>query len=294
MEPPFLAGFESVSTPNLLASADRAANTAAERSDIVIRAVEDMDDLRAVSWLLAAVWGRTPEGVPVHSEVMRSLAHAGGCTTAAFARDGALIGGAVLSPGARPGSTYSLIAAAAPGSTDRGIGYALKLAQRAWALERGMTVMTWTFDPLVGRNARFNLAKLGAYADEYDVSFYGQMADDLNGEDEADRLAATWMLDSPRAVAAADGSAVDPSGPAADAEVLGHGPDHEPMSLRDGTGVWIRVPRDIVELRAQHPSQAREWRFAARDAFQSAFADDLIATHVTRAGYYLLTPGGNP
>ena len=39
-----------------------------------------------------------------------------------------------LSPDA---GTYSLIAAAAPGGSDRGIGFALKLRQRAWALARG-------------------------------------------------------------------------------------------------------------------------------------------------------------
>lgn len=253
-----------------------------------------MDDLRALSQLLAAVWGRTSEGVPVHSEVMRSLVHAGGCTTAAFNHAGELVGGAVLSPGADPGSTYSLIAAAAPGSADRGIGYAVKLAQRAWALDRGLRAMVWTFDPLVGRNGRFNLAKLGAWAGEYDVSFYGRMSDDLNGDDDADRLVATWVLDSAQAVAAADGNAADPPGPAQDAETLGDGPDGAPMVLHDATGHWIRVPRDIVILRAEQPGRARAWRFATRDAFLSAFADGLVATHVTRQGHYLLTPGGAP
>ena len=276
---------------DVLASAVRSATVAATRAGIVVREVEDMADLRAVSRLLAAVWGRTPEGVPVHSEVMRSLVHAGGCTTAAFDLTGELVGGAVLSPGGTPGSTYSLIAAAAPGNADRGIGYAVKLAQRAWALQRGLNAMTWTFDPLVGRNARFNLAKLGAFAAEYDVSFYGQMDDDLNGTDEADRLAATWVLDSPRAIAAAGKTAADPTGPAGDAETLSTGPDGQPMATRDTAGLWIRVPPDVVALRTSNPDHARAWRLATREAFVSAFADGLAATHVSRQGYYLLTPG---
>lgn len=64
------------------------------------------------------------------------------------------------------------------------------------------------------------------------------------------------------------------------------------MVLRDGTGLWIRVPRDVVVLRAEQPDQACAWRFAVRDAFLPAFADGLVATHVTRQGHYLLTPGG--
>lgn len=182
-------------SPDLVASAHECAAASARHAGVVVRSVDDMVDLQAVSQLLAAVWGRTPEGVPVHSEVMRSIVHAGGCTTAAYDYLGELVGGAVLSPGAQPGSTYSLIAAAAPGSADRGIGYAVKLAQRACALDSGLNTMVWTFDPLVGRNGRFNLAKLGAHAREYDVSFYGQMSDDLNGGDDADRLVATWVLD---------------------------------------------------------------------------------------------------
>ncbi|MEO8850920.1 MAG: hypothetical protein ABI360_04225 [Allobranchiibius sp.] len=124
------------------------------------------------------------------------------------------------------------------------------------------------------------------------MNFYGQMDDDLNGLDEADRLAATWVLDSPQTVAAAEGTAADPTGPATDAEILTAGPDQESMVLRDGAGLWIAVPRDIVELRVREPDQARAWRLATREAFLSAFGDGLVATHVTRQGYYLLTPGG--
>lgn len=279
---------------DVVESAQRSAAAAAHRAGIIVRAVHEMDDLRAVSRLLASVWGPTPEGVPVHSEVMRSLEHAGGCTTAAFDADGVLVGGAVLSPSAGPGATYSLIAAAAPGRTGHGIGYAVKLAQRAWALERGRPVMVWTFDPLVGRNARFNLAKLGAHAADYEVSFYGRMHDSLNGDDDADRLAVTWVMDSARAVSAAEGTATEPPGPADDAEQVSDGPDGAPMVRRDAAGSWIRVPRDIVALRREQPDLARQWRQAAREAFVASFADGLVATHVTRQGHYLLTPGGAP
>lgn len=74
------------------------------------------------------------------------------------AYDGTRLAGAAVAVFGQPGrqDTYSLVAAA-----DRGLGYAVKQAQRGWAMERGARTMRWTFDPLVGRNARFNLVKLG-------------------------------------------------------------------------------------------------------------------------------------
>lgn len=282
--------------PAEVGAAERAAAAAADRAQVVVRPVEQIDQLAQVSELLESVWGRNTEGVPINREVMRSLAHAGGCTTAAFDRDGALVGAAVLSPDSDPTAMYSLIAAAAPGSADRGIGYAVKLDQRAWALARGRNLIQWTFDPLVGRNARFNLAKLGAEAAEYEVSFYGQMSDDLNGDgdDNADRLVARWVLNSRRATDAASGTVPELTGPAEEAEVVSAGPDGKPMVQRDETGHWIRVPTDIVALRRENPDEAKQWRFATREAFQTAFANGLIATHMTRQNYYQLTSGDRP
>jgi predicted GNAT superfamily acetyltransferase len=277
-----------VSGFNAAAQARRVAAAAARRAAVTVATVDDMPAMREVSALLESVWGRTEEGVPLNSELLRSLAHAGGAVTAARDGSGRLVGAAVLSVAAPPGSTYSLIAAAAEGSQDRGVGYALKLDQRSWALERGYRTMAWTFDPLVSRNARFNLVKLGAVADEYQPSFYGRMSDRINGADDSDRLVARWQLDSRRAVAATEGTADQPA-PSEDAEALGAGPDGEPMLRRDGRGLWCRVPLDILDVRRRDPEQAVRWRSAVRNAITSAFADACTATSMTRDGWYLLS-----
>jgi predicted GNAT superfamily acetyltransferase len=250
---------------------------------------DSVEELRAASALLEAIWGRTEEGVPVHSEVMKSLVHAGGCVTVARDDDGALIGAAVLSPAAPAGEAYSLIAGVAPGTSDRGIGRALKLRQRQWALDHGFTCMTWTFDPLVARNARFNLARLGAVAREYELAFYGRMSDGINGDDDSDRLVARWSLAGGRAAAAVAGTAPDPAGPGDAGETLRDAPDGGPLLRGDAAGLWCRVPADIVELRRSDPAQASRWRLAVRDVFRAAFADGYTATHCTRAGWYLLS-----
>lgn len=274
---------------NVAAQADRVAESAARRAAVSLTEVNDVPGLRAVSALLEAVWGRTDEGVPINTDVLRSLVHAGGCVTAAHDVDGDLVSAAVLSVAAPAGTTYSLIAAVAPGTNDRGIGRAVKLRQRAWALERDYRTMLWTFDPLVGRNARFNLAKLGAEAAEYEVAFYGRMSDAINGDDDSDRLVARWRLDARRTVAATEGTNADLSGPAADAPVLAEGPDGAPMVRRDQHGLWCRVPSDIVTLRRHLPAEAAQWRLAVRAVLADALAAGSAATHMTRDGWYLLT-----
>jgi predicted GNAT superfamily acetyltransferase len=268
--------------------AARVSEAAAARAGVVMAEVEEMTVMHAVSALFEQVWGRNDEGVPLSSEVLRALAHAGGAVTVARSADGTLAGAAalVLSPDA---GTYSLIAAAAPGGSDRGIGYALKLRQRAWALSRGLTSMTWTFDPLVGRNARFNLTKLGARASEYVPGFYGEMHDEINQGDDSDRLVATWRLAGASAVAATEGTAIQPEDPLP-ASVLATGPDGEPAYVTDATGVvWIRVPGDIVAVRRGDAAAAAAWRACTREAFTDALAKGAVASGMTRTGWYQLS-----
>jgi predicted GNAT superfamily acetyltransferase len=140
--------------------------------------------------------------------------------------------------------------------------------------------MRWTFDPLVGRNARFNLVKLGAVGTDYLVDFYGPMADGVNAGDESDRLTVTWDLTAP----------VRPYEPGdrEGAPVTRRAPDGGPLAHRDGDRVWCRVPDDIVALRAADPALALRWRHAVREVFTEAFAGGLTATGMSRDGWYTL------
>lgn len=257
---------------------------------VTCRELHTVDELRAAAALLADVWGRSAEGVPMPSEVLISLVHAGGMVSGAFgaAADTDLAGAAVLGRSV-PGGCYGYIAAARPGAADRGIGFALKQHQRAWALRHGLDTMTWTFDPLVARNARFNLTKLGAVVDDYITGFYGVMSDDINGADRADRLVPTWWLDSDRAIAAAAGRPVEPPPPPVDARTLADGPDHEPAYQEAGRHRWLRIPPDIVALRKADPALATGWREATAEWLTAAFADGWRADGLTRDGRYHLT-----
>ncbi|MEV5848153.1 chorismate synthase [Streptomyces sp. NPDC051985] len=242
-----------------------------------IRTVHDVAGLAAVTDYFSDVWQTPRTAPPYPAEVLHSLVHAGGAVHAAY--DGTRLAGAAVAVFGPDRDTYSLVAAA-----DQGLGYAVKRAQRAWALERGARTMRWTFDPLVGRNARFNLAKLGATGTEYLVDFYGPMADGVNDGDESDRLTVTWDL-------TADTPAVpSTSYDRHDAPVSHHGPDGEVLARRDlgDRAVWCRVPEDVVRLRAADPALALRWRYAVREVFTAAFAEGFRAVGMSRDGWYTL------
>lgn len=257
-----------------------------------LAALDDINALREVSALFARVWGRTEEGVPFPSEALRSLVHADGLVSAAYAQTGRLVGAAVLGRAA-PGAAYGYVAAAAPDLADRGIGFALKQHQRTWALAHGVATISWTFDPLVARNARFNLTKLGAVVDHYEPEFYGRMSDLINGDDPADRVVARWELASCRAVAASEGRPADPGEPDLPAlEVLAAGPDGGPALVAGDDVRWCRVPPDMVALRRTDPTAAAAWREALGRWLPAAFAEAFVADGVSRTGWYHLDRGG--
>src|SRR5207249_4797793 len=87
-----------------------------------------------------------------------------------------------------------------------GVGFALKLHQRAWALDHGLHRVTWTYDPLVRANGYFNMAKLGALGSQYLVNFYGAMDDSINSGDQSDRILITWNLGEARVERACAGA----------------------------------------------------------------------------------------
>ncbi len=247
---------------------------------VTVRTVHDVAGIAAVADFFCDVW-QTPRTMPPYpAEVLHSLEHAGGAVHAAYDTGGELLGAAVAVFGEpEQRDVYSFVAAAR--TSDRGVGLIVKRAQRDWAVQRGARTMRWTFDPLVGRNARFNLVKLGGTGTEYLVDFYGPMADGLNDGDESDRLTVTWDLTR------SDGeNPQEPAGPAG--EVLATAPDGAPLAHSDGDTVWCRVPEDIVRLRATDPDEGLRWRHAVREVFTDAFAAGYVATAMSRDGWYTL------
>jgi predicted GNAT superfamily acetyltransferase len=274
--------------------ADTAAKTAGSRARVDVREINDLPVLREVANLFASIWGTGPDRPPVNSELMRAFAHAGNYISGAFDGD-ELLGASVAFFGPHDRRLlHSHISGVRPGTQGRSIGFALKLHQRAWAMRNGVKEVTWTFDPLVRRNAYFNLVKLGARASAYLVDFYGVMDDGLNAGPHSDRILATWGLDDPGVSAVLDTPVAGaPSARHSLARVqprLSRGRDGRPVVQRAGTGTqscWI--PEDIASMRRDDPRLATEWGNALRTTLADALNEGYFIRTITRSGHYLLT-----
>ena len=252
---------------------------AEERAGIEIRSLTDLSDLDVARCLFDAVWPAGDGSTQVTGNLMRALVHAGGYASAAY-RDGEPIGAAFGFVGRHRTDhgwhthLHSHMAAVLEPYRDQHIGSALKLHQRVWALEHGIDTIVWTFDPLVRRNARVNLLKLGVDVEGFEVDFYGSMDDGINSGDPTDRLFAWWRIDTPRVYAALAGR-LEPL-------------DIQALAEEGRDALELELPKDIVALRASDPEAAARWRIDVREALLAAFADGFRMTGVSAAGGYIL------
>ena len=280
--------------------------SAAMRAGVTVDEIHEIDELVELNRVIDAVWHR--EGDAVAMEMLRALAHSGNCILAA--RSGTeMVGATVSFRGVHQGrpTLHSHITGIVPSSQLRGVGLALKLRQRAWALANGIESVTWTFDPLVARNAHFNLTKLGAEAGEYLVNFYGTLHDDANGDDATDRLLAVWRLASPRVARALSGLT-----PAPPVEILLRegAPvvldiDAGGRPLLAGLAAWAetapeppgralaRIPDDILAVRSRDRRQAYQWRGALRDVMTTLLAQGLRPVGAIAPGWYVFGADGS-
>jgi len=257
--------------------------------------VDSEPEARKAVRVLAQIWPQPDGHDPVVPELAWVFAHTGNYVAVASAGD-TVVASAIAFRGLDAAGPYlhSHIAGVLPSRQGSNIGFALKQHQREWALANGLDRIVWTFDPLVARNAYFNVTKLGARLTGYHVNFYGEMNDGINDGDETDRCVATWDLVADRATAAAGGEHatvdIDALRAAGAAVALEVGANGEPVLGNRGYDgpALIQVPADIVELRAQDPELGRRWRRALRDELPAAFAAGLSVTGVSRDSWYVL------
>jgi len=251
------------------------AHRAAAAADVQLRPLTSVGDADGVARVEAATWG---EEQAVPREMVRALADSGNVPYGAFAGDelvGYVLGWAGVDP-AEGLHVHSHMLAAIPDRRHRGVGYALKLAQRAQALDQGIALVRWTFDPLVARNAYFNLHKLGAVADRFERDFYGEMTDSLNRGDRSDRFVVRWeveRLPGPWSVPFTG----DPT-------VLRRAEGDRPERLDDpaGDAAILEIPPEHATLRASDPDLARTWRDVVADAAEGCLARGLVGAGFLR------------
>lgn len=227
---------------------------------VEVRLLDTLTELSAMNDTFAQVWGSGSPQIPL--DLLRAMSHADGYVAGAFAGDrmvGASFGFLAVHHGEL--SLHSHVTGVVSAARGLHVGTTMKEHQQDWARGRGVAAITWTFDPLVRRNAWFNLGRLGARPIDYLVDFYGDLGDEINAGDESDRLLVRWDVTTP-----ADGSARAPE----DCTTVG-------------------TPQDIESLRRIDPGEALRWRRSMRDGLSEAARLGRIVGF-TLEGDYLIAP----
>lgn len=251
------------------------------------RGVHGIEDARTMTRVLDAVWGGWDGAAGLQDATILALAHAGNYAEVAVL-DGDPVGAALGFFGEPLGDVlHSHIVGVLPRVAGRGIGREIKLRQRDWCRARSITTMTWTFDPLVARNAYFNIERLGAKPTHYLVDYYGRMTDGINAGQASDRVLATWDLN-------VDLPPPRPGSPGRAFTALGGDPggwpdrhDAPPECVR----LTIEVPGDIERLRREDAPLSHAWRIALRETLSPLLAAGWRVTHFDRTGRYVLETG---
>jgi predicted GNAT superfamily acetyltransferase len=251
-----------------------------------------VEEFQACLEIQKRVWGGEDiEAVPLPIFVV--MAKTGGQVLGAFMGQ-RMVGFTLALPAFREGKPFlhSHMTAVVPEFQNRGIGRQLKLTQRQDALERGIDLVEWTFDPLELRNAYFNLMQLGAIVRRFLPNCYGVTTSPLHAGLPTDRLLAEWWLRSERVEARLR----PPSGWARYGGQARHGwitPGSGQAPTRSYEVVGIAVPANISELKKSSRSRAEELQTQVREQFQQWLGRGYVVTGIEftpESGCYLLEP----
>ena len=278
-------------TPERIASAKRDAQERITTSGVEIRTLVGIAEQEYAREIFDEVWP-SDEGTQITANLLQAMVHNGTYVSGVFV-EGQIVGAAFAFPSVdeeRHLHLHSHMAAVKENFRDRSIGSTLKWHQRAWALEHGYQVITWTFDPLVRRNARLNLVKLGIQVFDYFPDFYGDLPDALNTGDPTDRAIARWDLLSDHVLAAARFRNLEKPPdeiPVALSLVEGRPIHHEVDSKT--SQVLCYIPSDIIEIRSQSNELALEWRLALRAELHPRLLSNWHISGFTQDGAYVVT-----
>jgi predicted GNAT superfamily acetyltransferase len=206
-------------------------------------------DMEAARRIFDLTWAMDA-GTEITPNLLQAMVHGGSYLSGAFI-DNKIVGAAFAFPATNNGlHLHSHMTAVLEEYRDKGVGYALKIDQWNWAKKKNYSYLSWTFDPLVRRNAKLNIAKLGVDISAYYPNFYGDMPDALNAGDESDRLMVSWSTDI--------------SAPKARELITHPKPDD----------ILIEIPEDIVSIRSKNQSESMKWRRQVRGQFLAAFENN--------------------
>jgi predicted GNAT superfamily acetyltransferase len=268
-----------------------------DSTTIEVRALTSHVEMKACVSLQHAIWGKDFSDI-VPASILKVAQRIGGVVVGAFDSEANLLGFVFGLTGVERGKIvhWSDMLAVAPSARNLGLGRRLKEHQRQLVRELGASVIYWTYDPLVARNAHLNFNRLGVRVSEYADDMYGVTASVLHGGVPTDRLVVAWPthdVDIDQNLAEARR--------ASESDDCLHGPavDREWIERAAGAAILpycvrVAIPADAERLLIDNPEAALTWRFRVRQAFHWAFAAGYTIVAFSqpegdRDGYYLMT-----
>ena len=282
--------------------------------DWTIRLIETVEEMTGVEALQRLTWpGSETDVIPAH--MLLAVVHNGGLALGAYMtgarQDSPLLIGVVFgfpgfyeTPDGPRLKHHSHILAVHPDWRSKGVGFALKRAQWQMVRRQGLDRVTWTYDPLLSRNAHLNIARLGAVCNTYRRTEYGKMRDGLNAGLPSDRFQVDWWVNSKRVERRLSRRArplltldqVFPTKALLLEASRVRGVVRPPVGFPECTGslVLIEIPDDFTSIKEADLALARDWRFYSREIFETAFTAGYLVTDFVHDGgrsFYILTHG---
>lgn len=243
-------------------------------SRISIRSLQAPHELLRCEGLQREIWGGGDLiVVPAHQLI--AAVRNGGTVLGAFLPSGEMVGLCYGFPGLKDGKIilHSHMLGVLEEHGSQGIGRSLKLKQREYALEQGMDLIAWTFDPLEARNGHLNIHKLGGVCQTYYEDFYGEIPDHLNRGLASDRLLVEWWIRSERVaerISSPLPSRTLPDFPqiAQTESTIAGFPKITKYDLnRVEAGLLLKTPGHFQEMKRESLELAADWREKTREIF---------------------------
>lgn len=243
-------------------------------SEIIIRECLSNEDFQQCIELERAVWqDEDIDIMPIRLYMISKACKAP--TIGAFDSSGRLVGfvHTMLALIGRNVVYHSHMAAVIEDLRHKDIGYRIKLAQRQSAIEAGIPMIYWTFDPLQSRNAHFNINKLGAIVRRYEINYYGEgVSTVFDSSVPSDRIFAEWWVSSPHV----------------ESVLAGNRPKFDGIN-------HVTIPDDVNRVRAASVEDHLRYRLSAREGFQSQMSEGQIVRGFVRdndkgESYYIFGP----
>jgi chorismate synthase len=242
-------------------------------AEVHVRELKGPEEMEGVVELQRQVWGREDRDL-VPRGLLIAVQDEGGLVAGAFV-EGGLVGFVFGFPTQDPSLQHSHMLGVLEPYRGTGAALLLKRFQRDWCLARGIRKVVWTFDPLRGANANFNLRKLGATAKTYLPDHYGPMSG-INAGAPSDRLLAEWDLLSQRVYTRIYAPPPEPEAtglPLAN-RVEGEVPLEAHLDL-EAPRLLFQIPEDWGRILREDPELALRWREHSR----------LVLGHYLARGY---------